>query len=261
VCSDFLNWLPSHGHGIDREPRRRLRDTGSTDLGEVQILARLPWKPQDSEVLTRRQDREFLGRRPESIHAAGGTPLADMNMQRRFTMRNTLAGLVAIFLGNAISLGCGGGAGRTACPPCATPSPNCPYGLLPGTGACGCGAICAPGPADFDAAASACQWPAALDPVDASTSGQCRAARAYVTCQDSSGAGQGCLSSDPTACPDIPMGTGVTRTCQNQCAANEYGAACGSIGPSTAPFPTPPTGCRTFAPTPAGIVFYCCPCG
>ncbi len=58
--------------------------TESTDLGEVQILVRLPWKPQDSEVLTQRQDREFLGRRPEIVHAASGTPLADMNVQPEF---------------------------------------------------------------------------------------------------------------------------------------------------------------------------------
>jgi len=205
-------------------------------------------------------------------------------------MRDVATSLVALCIGSLLGLACsdsasltsgssgtggGGGVGGAVrgtggglsgaggimgCPPCVAPPTDCPYGLLPGNGPCGCGATCAPGPGDSDAAASACQWPAALDPSDASTNGQCRAARAFVTCQDSTGAGQGCLSNDPTACPDIPVGASVTRSCQDQCNANEYGAACGSVGPSTAPFPTPPSGCRMLVPTPAGIAFYCCPC-
>jgi hypothetical protein len=105
-----------------------------------------------------------------------------------------------------------------------------------------------------------CQWPAALEPSDASAAGQCRAARAFVSCADANGGGVSCLSDDPTKCPDTPVQVGATFTCQNQCAADEYGAACGSVGPSTAPFPEAPAGCRQLAATPAGVVFYCCPC-
>jgi hypothetical protein len=106
----------------------------------------------------------------------------------------------------------------------------------------------------------ACQWPATLASGDASSAGQCRAARAFVSCQDSNGGGEVCLSNDPTRCADSPQQPGVTTACQNQCAADEYGAACGSPQPSTAAFPEAPAGCRELAPTPGGIVFYCCPC-
>jgi hypothetical protein len=208
-------------------------------------------------------------------------------------MRIMLAGLAALFLGwvalgcsddsgiRSLNLGAGGGGGTggvssgtggtTVCPPCAAPPLDCVYGLLPGTGPCGCGATCAPAPESPDAGIAqgsdsgatqlpACRWPAALDPTDGAATGQCRAARAFVTCQDGTGGGQGCLSNDPMRCPDLSAQPAVGLTCQNECAANEYGAACGSVGPSTAPFPTPPTGCRMVAPTPGGIAFYCCPC-
>jgi hypothetical protein len=106
-----------------------------------------------------------------------------------------------------------------------------------------------------------CQWPAALDPSDASASGACRAARALVKCSDVTGGGRICLSDDPATCPDAPSPP-ETTTCQSQCAANEYAASCGSIGPSTRPRSEsdPPVGCHMAMATPGGIAFYCCPC-
>jgi hypothetical protein len=102
----------------------------------------------------------------------------------------------------------------------------------------------------------ACTWPASLDPTDAGN-GQCRAARAFVSCDLSNGGIQGCLSNDPAHCPDQQPGT--TQTCHDQCGAHEYGIACGAMGVGlTSP---PPEGCRNMNATPGGIVFYCCPCG
>ncbi|HEX7599742.1 MAG TPA: hypothetical protein VF518_16110 [Polyangia bacterium] len=124
--------------------------------------------------------------------------------------------------------------------------------MLPGKGACGCGVTCAPAPDGGTSATSAaqlpeCHWPAALDPTDAATAGQCRAARAFVTCQEENGGVLAGLMNDWPGCTD-------------DCTDNEYGAACGAVGPSTTPMPDPPSGCRMVAPTPGGVVFYCCPC-
>jgi hypothetical protein len=99
----------------------------------------------------------------------------------------------------------------------------------------------------------ACTWPASLDPTDAS-GGKCTAARAYLVCADPSGGQVGCISDDPTRCPGT-AGYG----CKDQCNADEYGAVCGQVGPG--PEEAPPAGCRLVGPTPAGIAFYCCPCG
>jgi hypothetical protein len=105
----------------------------------------------------------------------------------------------------------------------------------------------------------ACSWPASLDPIDAA-SGQCRgAARAVLSCVDPGGAGEICLSNDLAGCPDRAGSAAGSSTCQDLCNAGEYGIICGAVGP--VPEVQPPSGCRSRAPTPAGVVFYCCPCG
>ena len=105
-----------------------------------------------------------------------------------------------------------------------------------------------------DAKGASCRWPASLDPRDASD-GQCTATRAYLECPLSDGTTLLCTSDDPTRCP------GVSSACQNQCTASEYAVSCGTVGPSDTPYPEPPAGCRLLGFIPAGIGFYCCPCG
>jgi hypothetical protein len=103
-----------------------------------------------------------------------------------------------------------------------------------------------------------CQWPQSLDSPDA---GACRAKRAFVQCSLPSGGTSFYLSDDPTQCPSCGPDGGAT--CQNECAADEYAAACGSIPPLEGAPPVsenPPDGCHMVLPTPAGIAFYCCPC-
>jgi hypothetical protein len=108
--------------------------------------------------------------------------------------------------------------------------------------------------ADAARAAGQCSWPADLDDPAPHA---CRAMRAFVSCGDPAGGGCGCLSDDPTTC----SGCGSGFTCQNQCAANQYGVACGGIGPSSpSSNQTPPDGCTVRLSTPAGVSFYCCPC-
>jgi len=107
-----------------------------------------------------------------------------------------------------------------------------------------------------------------FDPADASFMG-CGAARAYVNCTASNGGGMACLSNDPTQCltggamasPGCSSSGGCASsfTCSDGCNADEFGVSCGAIGPSAGP--SVPSTCRTVAPTPAGVVFACCPCG
>src|SRR4030081_3933934 len=81
------------------------------------------------------------------------------------------------------------------------------------------------------AALPACTWPASLDPSDASD-GRCVAARAYLTCTAPGGGGAACISNDLTQCPGS-----AGETCEDQCHADEYGAACGKVGPGSSPAP------------------------
>jgi hypothetical protein len=97
----------------------------------------------------------------------------------------------------------------------------------------------------------ACKTSWALSVPDAAQS-QCTAARALVQCDLGGGEGEVGLSDDPTRCSGGSPG-------KNQCADDEYGVACGSVGPSQAAA-EPPAGCRSKFPTPGGVVFYCCPC-
>jgi hypothetical protein len=98
--------------------------------------------------------------------------------------------------------------------------------------------------------AVACTWPTSLNPQDASD-GQCIAARTFLTCTNAN-----CISDDLTRCSN-PLVTSA-GTCQNRCSSTEYGAQCGKVGPSTVDVPD---GCRLITALPAGIGFYCCPCG
>jgi hypothetical protein len=101
---------------------------------------------------------------------------------------------------------------------------------------------------------AACTWPTSLDGVDAA--GACHAKRALVQCSLPGGLTEGCLSDDPAECPGSADAGG---TCTDRCAAGEYGVACGQVGPGT--IAKPPTACRDMGAIPAGIVYYCCPCG
>jgi hypothetical protein len=109
------------------------------------------------------------------------------------------------------------------------------------------------------AALPACRWPAILDPVDGST-GQCVAARTVLSCQGSTGGGEGCLSDDPTRCPGPDPIVGETfSACKDQCNSDEYAVACGGPGPG--PWPAPPSGCRGLPTGPGGGSLSCCRCG
>jgi hypothetical protein len=92
-----------------------------------------------------------------------------------------------------------------------------------------------------------CHWPATEEAKDAGSENQCRAARFLATCD----LGNGTQSS------------GLRDTlegCSNNCADNEYGVACGTVGPSSSPTPDPPAGCHAPLHTPGGVSYYCCPC-
>ncbi|HEX4352291.1 MAG TPA: hypothetical protein VHZ95_05240 [Polyangiales bacterium] len=101
-----------------------------------------------------------------------------------------------------------------------------------------------------------CGWSSALD----GSAGQCKAARAYLTCQGSNGGGEGCLSNDLTQCPGPDPVIGETfSACKDACAADEYAVACGGPGPG--PYPSPPAGCRDSSiANPGGGSVACCPC-
>jgi hypothetical protein len=118
----------------------------------------------------------------------------------------------------------------------------------------------------FGAQASSNTLPACplLDPADASYQG-CAAARAYVNCTATNGGGAACLSNDQCRGIDITSfgcsssgGCASGITCSDACNSNEFGVACGAVGPAGGP-PIPST-CRSTSVTPGGIVFGCCPC-
>jgi hypothetical protein len=93
-----------------------------------------------------------------------------------------------------------------------------------------------------------CSWPADLE---GDAGGTCRAASFLLTCRR--GRGVFCLSDNPNSCGTTSSG------CQSQCGPNEYGAACGFIGPGGSVDPPAP-GCHGQLLTPGGLAFYCCPC-
>ncbi len=103
-------------------------------------------------------------------------------------------------------------------------------------------------------ALTACTWPSSLDATDAASDGACHAERALVKCSLPGGVTAECLSDDPTSCPDSTGGS-----CADQCNKDEYAVSCGQVGPG--PIGSPPAACRSMGAIPAGIVYYCCPCG
>jgi hypothetical protein len=100
---------------------------------------------------------------------------------------------------------------------------------------------------------SACSWPAELDG-DPTSREHCHAVRRSLECTNTNGIGESCTpDSGVTNCGD------PAATCRDHCALDEYVASCGSVGPG--PVPDPPSGCKFAGAIPAGIAFYCCPCG
>jgi hypothetical protein len=111
-----------------------------------------------------------------------------------------------------------------------------------------------------EAPPTSCHWPASLDPTDAGA-GRCRAKRHRLSCSGGdAGVFEECISDRADQCEDSGIVPGVTFTCRDQCQAGEYGVVCGGIGPNAPPSDPPAASCRSGAPTPAGVAFYCCPC-
>jgi hypothetical protein len=98
-----------------------------------------------------------------------------------------------------------------------------------------------------------CTWPDTLGAIDASARDTCSAARTLLSCDYETGGTVECMTNDWTC------DGSVSGSCVPRCEANEYVAACGGAGPG--PIPEPPLGCRSLGAIPAGVVFYCCPCG
>jgi len=109
-----------------------------------------------------------------------------------------------------------------------------------------------------DLAAVQCRWASSLN--DAGP-GACHASRAQVWCTDPAGDGCGCSSDGAMSCDCSAVAGGGPWTCAFKCAANQYSLACGSIGPGAGAAASPPDGCTAAGATPAGIAYYCCPCG
>lgn len=105
-------------------------------------------------------------------------------------------------------------------------------------------------PTETGAGLPVCSWPASLN--DAAPR-QCSAARAYVACTYPGGAGEDCMSDDPTTCPGASA-----ASCTDLCHADEYAVGCGGVGPE--PSPPLPSGCRSLPANPGGGVSGCCPC-
>lgn len=103
-----------------------------------------------------------------------------------------------------------------------------------------------------------CSWPAALDPDESGSSrDHCIASRTRLDCALPGGGGLSCPTNVPDRCEtaDAP----AAEMCVAECARNEFAATCGGVGPG--PIPLPPASCRFHGLVPAGLTFYCCPCG
>ena len=98
-----------------------------------------------------------------------------------------------------------------------------------------------------------------LPVLDAGSS--CSVDNALLSCTSPDGSNnEVCLSDNINACPDDT----AIGNCSDECPTNEYAAACGGPpfadggAPSNAP---PAANCHDPQTTPAGVIFYCCPCG
>jgi hypothetical protein len=154
------------------------------------------------------------------------------------------------------------------CEPISCPAIACVSGTHPNPDPCGC-PLCGPAP---DAAAgkdavladgppTACPMLASLNPADAAQVGY-TAGREFLRCNYAGGTIEDCISSDAIGCPGPVLTGGNLLGCSNLCTASEYGLSYGGVGPSAAtPSIDLPVGCRLGLQTPAGVAFYCCPCG
>jgi hypothetical protein len=146
---------------------------------------------------------------------------------------------------------------KPVCLPVACPAIACLGVSVPNPDPCGC-PICDAGVAidagRADTPPTACPMLASLNSTDAAQVGY-SAKRMLVECTGA-GVTNICVSTDVTGC------TGSSVGCSNLCAANQYGLSYGGVGP-LAPPPSIglPAGCGPGMYTPAGVAFYCCPCG
>jgi hypothetical protein len=103
---------------------------------------------------------------------------------------------------------------------------------------------------------SQCAWPKEFN-ITNPLGGGCMAERPIVLCENSNDSSVSCASDDPTQCPDSGLEPAATHSnCVNQCTSDEYVLACGSVSPGY-----PPSTCRFFELVPAGVIYFCCPCG
>jgi len=171
----------------------------------------------------------------------------------------------SVGVGGVGSGGTSGGTGGTvSCFPAECFIPACTGELQPTP--CGC-PICVPKPDAgvakdaglADTQLPACPMLANLNSTDAAQVGY-SAARGLVKCGGTAGASGVCVGNDPGSGCGSALGDSVG--CSNLCAANQYGLAYGGVGP-LAPPPSIdlPAGCGSALYTPAGVAFYCCPCG
>jgi hypothetical protein len=149
------------------------------------------------------------------------------------------------------------------CLPVMCPAIACVGGTHPNPDPCGC-PLCGPAPdagvARDATPPAACPMLASLNSTDATQVGF-SAKRMLLECTGGGVTGV-CVSNDNTGCSGSGAVVGDSVVCSNLCAANEYGLSYGGVGP-LAPSPSIalPAGCRAGLLTPAGIAFYCCPCG
>jgi hypothetical protein len=171
----------------------------------------------------------------------------------------------SVGIGGGGSGGTSGGTGGTvSCLPAVCFIPACAGELQPAP--CGC-PICVPKPDAgvakdaglADTQLPACPMLANLNSTDAAQVGY-SAARGLVKCGGTAGTSGVCVGNDPGSGCGSALGDSVG--CSNLCAANQYGLAYGGVGP-LAPPPSIdlPAGCGSGMYTPAGVEFYCCPCG
>jgi hypothetical protein len=171
----------------------------------------------------------------------------------------------SVGIGGGGSGGTSGGTGGTVS--CVLPAvcfvPACAGELQPAP--CGC-PICVPKPdagVAKDAGLADTQLPACpmltkLNSTDAAQVGY-SAARGLLKCDGTAGDSDVCVGNDPGSGCGSALGDSVG--CSNLCAANQYGLAYGVVGPYAPPSIDLPAGCGSGMYTPAGVEFYCCPCG
>jgi len=107
-----------------------------------------------------------------------------------------------------------------------------------------------------DSDQSQCTWPKEFNFANP-LGGGCSASRAMLQCEGSNGTSVSCTGNDLTQCPDLGLEPTVTYSnCVSSCTSEEYVLACGSTSPGN-----PPSNCRFIDFIPAGVIYYCCPCG